>query len=105
MKCASIIISVEDGYINFPQNGNIMPHTYAVYHSFTLKRKKLQKNTRFCLTFLCFFRYNQRKRGGAAMFIKSRILTVLDCIPVALADIETERELMELAAEKHRKEP
>ena len=35
------------------------------------------------------------------MFIKSRILTVLDCIPV----IETERELMELAAEKHRKEP
>mgnify|MGYP000802512500 CR=1 FL=1 len=23
------------------------------------------------------------------MFIKSRILTVLDCIPVALADIET----------------
>ena len=39
------------------------------------------------------------------MFIKSRILTVLYCIPVALADIETERELMELAAEKHRKEP
>lgn len=38
------------------------------------------------------------------MFIKSRILTVLDCMPVALADIETERELMELAAEKHRKE-
>lgn len=39
------------------------------------------------------------------MFIQSRILTVLDCIPVVLADIETERELMELAAEKHRKEP
>lgn len=39
------------------------------------------------------------------MFIKSRILTALDCIPVVLADIETERELMELAAEKHRKEP
>lgn len=39
------------------------------------------------------------------MFIESRILTVLDCIPVVLADIETERELMELAAEKHRKEP
>lgn len=39
------------------------------------------------------------------MFIKSRILTVLDCISVALADIETGRELMELAAEKHRKEP
>lgn len=39
------------------------------------------------------------------MFIKSRILTVLDCMLVALADIETERELMELAAEKHRKEP
>lgn len=105
MKCASIIISVKDGYINFPQNGNIMPHTYAVYHSFTLKRKKLQENTRFLLDILCFFRYNQRKRGGAAMFIKSRILTVLDCIPVALADVETERELMELAAEKHRKEP
>ena len=55
--------------------------------------------------FLCFFRYNQRKRGGAAMFIKSRILTVLDCMPVALADVEIERELMELVAEKHRKEP
>ena len=39
------------------------------------------------------------------MFIKSRILTVLDCIPVVPAYIETERELMELAAEKHRKEP
>lgn len=39
------------------------------------------------------------------MFIQSRILTVLDCIPVVLADIETERELMELAAEKYRKEP
>lgn len=39
------------------------------------------------------------------MFVKSRILTVLDCIPVVLADVETERELMELAAEKHRKEP
>ncbi len=39
------------------------------------------------------------------MFIKSRTLTVLDCIPVVLADVETERELMELAAEKHRKEP
>lgn len=39
------------------------------------------------------------------MFIKSRILTVLDCMSVALADVETERELMELAAEKHRKEP
>lgn len=39
------------------------------------------------------------------MFIKSRIRTVLDCIPVVLADVETERELMELAAEKHRKEP
>lgn len=39
------------------------------------------------------------------MFIESRILTVLDCMPVVLADVETERELMELAAEKHRKEP
>lgn len=39
------------------------------------------------------------------MFIKFRILTVLDCMPVALADIETGRELMELVAEKHRKEP
>ena len=39
------------------------------------------------------------------MFVKSRILTVLDCMPAALADVETERELMELAAEKHRKEP
>lgn len=39
------------------------------------------------------------------MFIQSRILTVLDCMPVVLADVETERELMELAAEKHRKEP
>lgn len=39
------------------------------------------------------------------MFIQSRILTALDCIPVVLADVETERELMELAAEKHRKEP
>ena len=39
------------------------------------------------------------------MFIKSRNLTVLDCMPVVLADVETERELMELAAEKHRKEP
>lgn len=39
------------------------------------------------------------------MFIKSRILTVRDCITVVLADVETERELMELAAEKHRKEP
>ena len=39
------------------------------------------------------------------MFIKSRILTVLDCVPVVLADIETARELMELVAEKHRKEP
>lgn len=39
------------------------------------------------------------------MFIESRILTVLDCIPVVLADVETERELMELAAEKYRKEP
>lgn len=39
------------------------------------------------------------------MFIKSHILTVLDCMPVVLADVETERELMELAAEKHRKEP
>lgn len=43
MKCASIIISVEDGYINFPQNGNIIPHTYAVYHSFTLKREETAK--------------------------------------------------------------
>lgn len=39
------------------------------------------------------------------MFIKSCILTVLDCMPVVLANVETERELMELAAEKHRKEP
>lgn len=39
------------------------------------------------------------------MFIQSRILTVLDCMPVALADVEIERELMELVAEKHRKEP
>lgn len=39
------------------------------------------------------------------MFIKSRILTVLDCMPVILANVETERELMELAAEKYRKEP
>lgn len=39
------------------------------------------------------------------MFIQSRILTVFDCMPVVLADVETERELMELAAEKHRKEP
>ena len=39
------------------------------------------------------------------MFIKSRILTALDCMPVALADVETERELMELVAEKHLKEP
>ena len=39
------------------------------------------------------------------MFIQSRILTVLDCVPVVLANVETERELMELAAEKHRKEP
>lgn len=39
------------------------------------------------------------------MFIKSRILTVLDCIPVVPADVETERELMELADEKYRKEP
>lgn len=39
------------------------------------------------------------------MFIQSRILTVLDCIPVVLANVKTERELMELAAEKHRKEP
>lgn len=39
------------------------------------------------------------------MFIESRILTVLDCMPVVLANVETERELMELAAEKHRKEP
>lgn len=39
------------------------------------------------------------------MFIKSRILNVLDCMPVVFADVETERELMELAAEKHRKEP
>lgn len=39
------------------------------------------------------------------MFIQSRILTVFDCMPAALADVETERELMELAAEKHRKEP
>ena len=39
------------------------------------------------------------------MFIKSRILTVLDCMPVTLADVEIERELMELVAEKHRKEP
>lgn len=38
------------------------------------------------------------------MFIQSRILTVLDCISVVLADVETERELMELAAEKYRKE-
>lgn len=105
MKCASIIISVEDGYIKFPQNGNIMPHTYAVYHSFTLKGRNCKRIRSFCLTFLCFFRYNQRKRGGAAMFIKSRILTVIDCMPVVLANVETERELMELAAEKHRKEP
>lgn len=55
MKCASIILSVEDGYINFPQNGNIMPHTYAVYHSFTLKRKKRQKNTRFLLDIFVLF--------------------------------------------------
>lgn len=39
------------------------------------------------------------------MFIKSRILTALDCIPVVPADVETERELMELVAEKYRKEP
>lgn len=39
------------------------------------------------------------------MFIQSRILTALDCMPVVLADVETERELMELAAEKYRKEP
>ena len=39
------------------------------------------------------------------MFIKSRILTVIDCMPVVLANVETERELMELAAEKHRTEP
>lgn len=39
------------------------------------------------------------------MFIESRILTVLDCMSVVLADVETERKLMELAAEKHRKEP
>ena len=39
------------------------------------------------------------------MFIKSRILTVIDFMPVVLANVETERELMELAAEKHRKEP
>lgn len=39
------------------------------------------------------------------MFIQFRILTVLDCMPVVLTDVETERELMELAAEKHRKEP
>mgnify|MGYP000105443850 FL=1 len=39
------------------------------------------------------------------MFIQSRILTVLDCMPVVPADVETERELMELAAEKNRKEP
>ena len=39
------------------------------------------------------------------MFIQSRILTVLECMPVVPADVETERELMELAAEKHRKEP
>jgi len=39
------------------------------------------------------------------MFIKSRVLTVIDCMPVVLANVETERELMELAAEKHRKEP
>lgn len=39
------------------------------------------------------------------MLIQSRILTVLDCMPVVPADVETERELMELAAEKHRKEP
>lgn len=38
------------------------------------------------------------------MFIQSRILTVLDCMPAVLADVETERELMELAAEKYRKE-
>lgn len=83
-----------------------MPHTYAVYHSFTLKRKKLQKNTRFLLdVFVLFPLQSKKKGGGAAMFIKSRILTVLDCIPVAPADVETERELMELAAEKHRKEP
>jgi len=105
VKCASIILSVEDGYINFPQNGNIMPHTYAVYHSFTLKRKKLQKNTRFLLDIFVLFPLQSKKKGGAAIFIKSRILTVLDCMPVVLADVETERELMELAAEKHRKEP
>ena len=39
------------------------------------------------------------------MFIQSRILTVLECMPVVPADVETERELMELAAEKNRKEP
>lgn len=38
------------------------------------------------------------------MFIKSRILTVLDCMPVVLADVETDRELIELAAEKYRKQ-
>ena len=65
MKCASIIISVEDGYINFPQNGNIMPHTYAVYHSFTLKRKKLQKNTRFLLDIFVPFPLQSKKKGEA----------------------------------------
>ena len=63
MKCASIIISVEDGYINFPQNGNIMPHIYAVYHSFTLKRKKLQKNTRFLLDIFVLFPLQSKKKG------------------------------------------
>ena len=63
MKCASIIISVEDGYIHFPKNGNIMPHTYAVYHSFTLKRKKLQKNTRFLLDIFVLFPLQSKKKG------------------------------------------
>ena len=57
------------------------------------------------LDIFVLFPLQSKKKGGAAMFLKSRILTVLDCIPVAPADVETERELMELAAEKHRKEP
>lgn len=39
------------------------------------------------------------------MFIKSRILTVLGCMPVALADVETERELMVLAPKNTERNP
>ena len=40
-----------------------MPHTYAVYHSFTLKRKKLQKNTRFLLDIFVLFPLQSKKKG------------------------------------------